>query len=243
MKKKRNRNRVNRRNKKNKIDKSIHKWNQRFENSKEVNEFLDYFIEKLKSLDQEDGGVGAVILRAIFENNYSMKNVFDFDPRALEALYALGYSQFKQGQFEAAQDFFSTLVCADHKNSKYLVALGMCHQVRGEYQKAIESYYNIVQINPKYPLAYIHLCECFFKMANWDQFNKCLNILNKLEKMNELNDDMLYKKYVMHSKYEVFHLMKVGPEKPNVIKHKTNSYQFPKKTLTECVVDKEVNRV
>lgn len=238
MKKKRNKSRANRRFKKRKKIMSIN-VSDAVENTPLGNKIIENLIHKVKSFDVEDNGIGNTILHDMLVHNYSLKNIFDMDEKWLEAIYAIGYSQFKQGQFKAAIDFFSVLSCIDHKNCKFLVALGMCHQVQGDYSKAIDTYFKIIDIDASFSLTYIHLCECFFKLSNWNMFIKSLNILDKLEKINELDNKVLYKKYILQSKYEVHHLMKVGPVPPNKLKSniKAQKINNNKKTVTDWVLN------
>ena len=110
---------------------------------------VDQIIDAIDKLDvDDDSGIGKQLFRDVMEHNLSIKNLFKVEDRMLDALYALGYSQYKQHQYKSAGEIFHVLVCMDHKNLTFIIALGMCFQMRNEYDHAIKIYLSAIHQNP-----------------------------------------------------------------------------------------------
>ena len=58
----------------------------------------------------------------------------------LEGVYAYAYQFYQSGQLDQGESFFRFLCLYDFYNGEYALGLGAVHQLKREYQKAIDMY-------------------------------------------------------------------------------------------------------
>lgn len=97
---------------------------------------------------------------------------------AQEAVYAIAYTSFRQGQYREAVSLFCTLTAANPRSVKFWIGLGACYQAKKEYQQAIDSYEKVAMLTPNSPLVHLYAANCFFSLR---QAKKGLLALNWAE--------------------------------------------------------------
>lgn len=81
---------------------------------------------------------------------------------AQEAVYAVAFTCFRQGQYAEAVSLFRTLTVANPFSIKFWTALGACFQATKSYDKALDSYERVAMLNPSDPMVHLYAANCFF---------------------------------------------------------------------------------
>ena len=81
-----------------------------------------------------------------------------------ETLYRMGYALYEQGRYSDAFKVFSTLVVHDHREPRFLFALGATCQVLKQYTDALLHYMNAAATNAEDPLPILHAAECLMAL-------------------------------------------------------------------------------
>jgi len=85
-------------------------------------------------------------LKSGLENTSAAKRFSDAD---LEAVYALAYGVYKQGQYEKAASQFGFLTLYRPTNARFLKGLGACQFVQRAYAQAAGTYSFLVMLHPE----------------------------------------------------------------------------------------------
>ena len=152
---------------------------------------LNNFKVIYEALPKEQADRIKKIAADVLINNKSVKESMKISGQQLEALYAIGYSRFKLHQFEEAKSFFQLLTILDHGEPKYVLGTAACYRMLGDFDRAIIMYEVLIHQHPKYIDAYINLCECFFRVEDWDGLLEIFELIElyiKIEPLNRFND-------------------------------------------------------
>ncbi|KEQ17610.1 SycD/LcrH family type III secretion system chaperone [Endozoicomonas numazuensis] len=84
--------------------------------------------------------------------------------KALEAIYAHGYSQYQNGHFEEAARIFQYLCFYDHWNARNFICLGSCQMMLRAYGQAIKTFEYAARMDIKNPLAKVYMGDCYLAL-------------------------------------------------------------------------------
>ncbi len=90
-----------------------------------------------------------------------LSTAVNFPQEALEAAYALAYSNYKAKNFVDAEKLFSFLTTMDPMDPRFSLGLAGCFQASGEYEKAIDMYQVSMigdALNDPSPMYYAAVC-------------------------------------------------------------------------------------
>ncbi len=88
---------------------------------------------------QEDEQMAFEAVQAVLEGT-PLKDVRGISGEQMDGLYAYAYEFYEQGRLDDAEKFFHFLCIYDFYNSQYWMGLAAVHQLKENYQKAIELY-------------------------------------------------------------------------------------------------------
>ena len=88
------------------------------------------------------------------------------EPSHLEAVYAVGHSLYKEGDYDRAEELFSWLVVSAGMETKYLKALGAARQLQGKYEEALAAYAVVITLEAGDPEVVFHTAECVSLMGD-----------------------------------------------------------------------------
>ena len=74
------------------------------------------------------------------QNGATIKDLKGIDDGLMEGVYAYAHRFYTNGQLDEAETFFRFLCLYDFYNGEYALGLGAVHQMKGNYQKAIDIY-------------------------------------------------------------------------------------------------------
>lgn len=94
---------------------------------------------------------------------------------ALEALYSIAYTCFRQGQYTEAVALFRTMSAANPRTRKYWLGLGACYQAMQDYSKALKSYEMAAMLDPGDPHVHLYAATCFFSQRHAKEGLKALD--------------------------------------------------------------------
>ena len=102
-----------------------------------------------------------------FVNDYTtLGELKGISHEELEAVYSLGFTQYRTGRYEDASKLFQFLVLFDPLNPKYWLALGAVQQVAKDDQGAIASYGYASFLDLENPKPQLHAAECFLALGD-----------------------------------------------------------------------------
>ena len=87
----------------------------------------------------------------------------------LEAVYAVGCSLYKEGDYDRAEELFSWLVISAGLETKYLKALGAARQLQGKYEEALAAYAVVITLEAGDPEVVLYTAECLSLMGEHDK--------------------------------------------------------------------------
>jgi type III secretion system low calcium response chaperone LcrH/SycD len=95
----------------------------------------------------------------------------------LEGIYAFAHRFYCNGQLEEAEAFFRFLCLYDFYNGEYALGLGAVHQMKGEYQRAIDMYalaYALLGLDYR-PM--LHTGQCQLALGKVSLARECFDIV------------------------------------------------------------------
>jgi type III secretion system low calcium response chaperone LcrH/SycD len=95
----------------------------------------------------------------------------------LEGIYAFAHRFYSNGQLEEAEAFFRFLCLYDFYNGEYALGLGAVHQMKGEYQRAIDMYalaYALLRADYR-PM--LHTGQCQLALGKVNVARECFDIV------------------------------------------------------------------
>ena len=105
-------------------------------------------------------------VRALVEDNATLKQLNGVSNAELEAVYSLAFGYYRTGKYEEALKLFRFLVLFDHLNAKYWFGLGAVQQVLKDYQGAVVSYGYCSFLKLDNPKPQLHAAECFLALGD-----------------------------------------------------------------------------
>lgn len=109
----------------------------------------------------------------------------ELPPHIEEALYVQGYSQYQQGYYLEAVQYFQRLAAGCRKTSKYWFGLAACYQMLNSYEGAVAFYIYAAFLDPNNPILYFHAAECCISLRKFQDATSLLNRVLELIKGQE----------------------------------------------------------
>ena len=105
-------------------------------------------------------------VKALIEDQATLKQLKGVTNAELEAVYSLAFSYYRTGKFEEALKLFQFLVLFDHLNAKYWFGQGAVQQALKDFQNAVVSYGYCSFLKLDNPKPQLHAAECFLALGD-----------------------------------------------------------------------------
>ncbi|AZC51690.1 Chaperone protein SicA [Pseudomonas chlororaphis subsp. piscium] len=92
-----------------------------------------------KHREQEEDRVSQEVVRAVFDGT-PLKDLRGVSNEQMDSLYAFAHEFYEQGRLDDAEKFFHFLCIYDFYNAQYWMGLAAVHQLKQNYQKAVDLY-------------------------------------------------------------------------------------------------------
>lgn len=146
----------------------------------EVKEQLKTILEKEQSqLPPKSAPLIEKTAIRMMKEDLSLKEALGFPQEMIEEIYENGYHLFKSGKFKEALPVFNVLRQLEGTDPRFTFAIAACHHQMKNYVDAAGNYILYQTLEPKNPLSYYHLYDCFIKM---NQPSLAFNALQLAEK-------------------------------------------------------------
>ncbi|MEM1304183.1 MAG: SycD/LcrH family type III secretion system chaperone [Planctomycetota bacterium] len=107
----------------------------------------------------------AAKLESVLAADGCVADVMGLDPADLEVLYNFAYTEHQQGKYADAATTFTYLCQCDHRQARFWMGLGACHQMSGNYEGAVLAYTQASECDPPDPKAPLHAAECLLTLG------------------------------------------------------------------------------
>jgi len=92
----------------------------------------------------------------------SAQEIMGFSDEVMAKFYAAAYSLFEHRHYKDAGNAFLFLVTLNCYNHEYWLGLGMCAQMTGDYEAAVDAYEMAAICKLESPVPYFYLAKCLF---------------------------------------------------------------------------------
>ena len=92
-----------------------------------------------KHTEQEEDRIAEQVMQAVLDGA-SLKDPRGVSTEQMDSLYAFAYEFYEQGRLDDAEKFFHFLCIYDFYNAQYWMGLAAVHQLKQNYQKAVDLY-------------------------------------------------------------------------------------------------------
>ena len=92
-----------------------------------------------KHTEQEEDRIAEQVMQAVLDGA-SLKDLHGVSTEQMDSLYAFAYEFYEQGRLDDAEKFFHFLCIYDFYNAQYWMGLAAVHQLKQNYQKAVDLY-------------------------------------------------------------------------------------------------------
>lgn len=106
------------------------------------------------------------MVRAVILEGTSPKDAMKIDQKALDMLYDLAYQHYDGGNYKNALLLFVFLSGIDPKNVKYRMGIAASLHMNKQFQEAIDAYLICASLDPKNPLPFYHMSDCFVQLKD-----------------------------------------------------------------------------
>lgn len=129
--------------------------------------------KELAEFQQEIGKINEASLtklpeafkKALHEKReFNVQRFFGLKNETLRSIYAVGFHFMEKKEFNKAEDVFSLLLIMNPHIADFWNALGLCQQHLNEFQKAIESFKIVSEIDHDAVGPKISLAECYLNL-------------------------------------------------------------------------------
>lgn len=127
-------------------------------------------METIKNPSVED-------FNKIFKINVPLKGLLKMDRSVLEGFYKIGYHYNRGGDPLRAMRYFRLLCMLDPLNPKYSLALAMGLHHLKQYKEAAMMYLLTAAHDPKNPIPWFYLSDCYFRTKSISEGIGALNIV------------------------------------------------------------------
>lgn len=133
---------------------------------KSIEEIVDEAVMEMSPHGSENDRkeCASLLINTLAEGRMPSAEEFGFTPPMLSDLYAYSYRLFNAGKYEEASILFALLGLIAPENPDYIFALGACNQKLKQYSRALNHYMAAFYLNPKNPLPFFHIADCYMQM-------------------------------------------------------------------------------
>lgn len=117
---------------------------------------------------------------SIINKGITVGDLHGFTEQEYEAVYSLGYNQYKQGKFAEATRYFQFLTFYNHYEPRYSKALGASLQMQERYTDAINAYTMAIIMDAMDPEPMLRMAECLIALGNVDDAQETLDCVTKV---------------------------------------------------------------
>lgn len=107
--------------------------------------------------------------------------------------YRAGAQLQRQGNCEGAIEEYNKAITAEPTEYRYYFAKGMCEAKLKQYDAAIRTFRQTVQVNPAYTIAYVRLAQLYMAQRNYNGAIEALN--SAYDNEQDQNRKLLFKMY------------------------------------------------
>lgn len=100
----------------------------------------------------------------VFEEGASPKEALNLTQDFIDEIYENGYHLFQSGKFKDALSFFNVLRNLDAMDARFTLAIAITFHRMKKYEEAVGNYVLYAALEPKDPLPYYYLYDCFSKL-------------------------------------------------------------------------------
>lgn len=111
----------------------------------------------------------------------SMQEELGISDEALEAMYFVGYTKYRNKRYKEAADIFLLIVSINPYLYKAVFALASAKQMLREYQAAVFFYYLAAPLEPENPMPLFHVAECFLALKERELAKDTLKSVTELK--------------------------------------------------------------
>jgi len=105
-------------------------------------------------------------LNKIARKGTTPKDVLGLTDDMIEGIYGQAYNLYNTGKYLQAIEVFRMLLMIAPTEAKYSMGLGACFHMLKEYKNAINAYGVLVVMDPRSPVGFYHMSDCFIQMGN-----------------------------------------------------------------------------
>lgn len=137
----------------------------------------DFFNDDERFNNDEELGTFTDNLLDAIQNGATLKDVYAVPHDTMQDLYKLAFDSYQHGKLDDAESIFRLLCIYDFYNPEYAMGLGAVHQLKKNYEKAIEFYalaYSLSQGDYR-PMFYAGQCNLMLRKGV--QARKCFDIV------------------------------------------------------------------
>ena len=116
------------------------------------------------SLSEEQKKEMKEALKQHFTEGIPPLNALGFSPEFVNVLYDVGIQLYEKEEFDRASEIFSTMALLDPSNYRAYFGQAICEHKMQRYGIAMVHYFSSLYHEPKDPLPYYHLADCFMKL-------------------------------------------------------------------------------
>lgn len=114
---------------------------------------------------------------ALYRGMESLPSSRRLTSEQLEVVYALAYAHVAQEQYAQALPMFAFLAQYGPTRKHYLVGLGVCLQMLGRADEAINIYSLVLTLHPDALPSALRIAECHLAMRQMDRARRTLELL------------------------------------------------------------------
>jgi|GEM_PF-1818230 len=131
---------------------------------KQLKVLIHEMIQKgdFKIPDEEKAKYEDIFVK-IFCDKQRPRDVLGFSVDMMEYIYSYGYRLYNLGKYKDAGHVFTSLTIYDPYEARYALALGASQHRQNNLNEASQNYFRAGYLNPKDPLPFFYLYDCYMK--------------------------------------------------------------------------------
>lgn len=131
---------------------------EKFNNDEELDTFTDNLLDAI-------------------QNGATLKDVYAVPHDTMQDLYKLAFDFYQHGKLDDAESIFRLLCIYDFYNPEYAMGLGAVHQLKKNYEKAIEFYALAYSLSEDDYRPMFYAGQCNLMLRKGVQARKCFDIV------------------------------------------------------------------
>lgn len=104
------------------------------------------------------------VLRAVYLEGKSPKEVMKIDDSVLNHFYSYAYNLYQGGKFKEAASVFYTLISLDPRSPRNMMGLAACFHKQQQYKEAAKYYFACSLLDASSPVPFFHMADCYIQM-------------------------------------------------------------------------------